>query len=151
MAERGGSKKEFFNEKLKQQLKKEIKEELLMELRGEKIEEVDEEQLDEKVENDDNNPKNYIKILIGLVLIVLVLDGIVLFYYYRTEVFNVSGFFTKNNISELNKGCSDGTLENTCSKTKPYFCVNGELVEAGYTCGCPGGYTREFQKCVKNS
>lgn len=33
-------------------------------------------------------------------------------------------------------GCKDGTLDQTCSRTKPYFCDYGTLFENCQTCGC---------------
>ncbi len=38
------------------------------------------------------------------------------------------------------QNCEDGTLHNSCSNNKPYFCDNGELVPDCPVCGCPDGY-----------
>lgn len=39
--------------------------------------------------------------------------------------------------------CSDGTLDGTCSTTKPFYCTGGLLVQGcdSYSCGCNMGYT----------
>jgi len=102
----------------------------------------------------------YFKILIILIIILVVLDAISLIAYYKP---NLSGFIKFNNSNSSNSSnssissnkslattkCSDGTLEETCSKTKPMYCYNGNLVKKAYDCGCPSGYSREFQDCVK--
>ena len=145
MVERGRSK---FDSNFKEELKKEIKQELLLELRS-KNETLDSKK--EKIVLKEGRPRGAIRLLIVLVLIVLILDFSVIFYY--NFPFSASGFSIKKdnltNSEEIVGDCSDGTLENTCSKTKPYYCSNGKLVEAGYSCGCPAGYTRQFQSCIK--
>ena len=35
--------------------------------------------------------------------------------------------------------CSDGTPHDSCSSTKPKYCINGTLVNNCTTCGCPTG------------
>jgi flagellar basal body-associated protein FliL len=155
MAERGRSQ---FNSKLKEELKREIKQELLEEFRKkeinpdfkkkENLEDNDIYEAKESKETHEKKPKKPIRLLVFLVLIVLVLDMGILFFYYNPNFFKAtSGLIIKNTSDNESGNCSDGTRENTCSKTKPYFCANGKLVEAGYTCGCPNGYVRQFQSC----
>jgi flagellar basal body-associated protein FliL len=161
MAERGRGKKEF-DKDFKEQLKKEIKEELLFELKGKPIvldyskKDSEEKFTEEKYINEEDHKskenKKPIKLLIFLVFFVLVLDILVVVYYNPGFFKSASGLVIKSNDSKnLNGDCSDGTRENTCSKTKPYYCLNEKLVEAGYTCGCPEGYIREFQSCKVKS
>ncbi len=38
------------------------------------------------------------------------------------------------------QNCSDGTIHDNCSISKPLFCENGVLVERCVVCGCPEGY-----------
>ena len=44
--------------------------------------------------------------------------------------------------------CGDGTFYYNCSLRKPYFCLNGELIEEASICGCPGILMREEDSCV---
>lgn len=44
--------------------------------------------------------------------------------------------------------CGDGTLYYNCSLRKPYFCLNGGLIEEASICGCPGILMREEDSCV---
>ena len=44
--------------------------------------------------------------------------------------------------------CDDGTDYNFCSITKPYYCVNGALVEKASLCGCPEGSNENNDICV---
>ncbi|RJQ35689.1 hypothetical protein C4566_00135 [Candidatus Parcubacteria bacterium] len=37
-----------------------------------------------------------------------------------------------------NEQCSDGTLENWCSVSKPKRCLDGQLIDNCQRCGCPG-------------
>lgn len=45
--------------------------------------------------------------------------------------------------------CSDGTLEKTCSVTKPMYCAGGELLKNAEKCGCPANYTMSNGACLK--
>ncbi len=47
--------------------------------------------------------------------------------------------------------CSDGTENNKCSQTKPYFCENNTLKENCALCGCPQGYYCENNKCMQKA
>lgn len=45
--------------------------------------------------------------------------------------------------------CTDGTLEGTCSTSKPYFCVDGAwLRPAAAECGCPDNMTVSGSSCI---
>ena len=142
---------ETINSKVLEKLKREIKEEILDELRFEK-----------KVISPRNYPnepslkRNYVKLLIWLIVIVLVMDVFVFIFYFDHSFFSIfgsafssSGFFVKNFTGNSNNHCSDGTLYGKCSTNKPYLCYEGELVESAYSCGCPNGYVRDFQRCIK--
>jgi|GEM_PF-6187369 len=45
--------------------------------------------------------------------------------------------------------CSDGTLEKTCSVSKPMYCAGGELLKNVDKCGCPANYTVSNGACIK--
>ncbi len=49
-----------------------------------------------------------------------------------------------------NPVCGDGSLERTCSISKPYFCYNGILREKATTCGCPGNLTQVGDSCYSD-
>jgi len=44
--------------------------------------------------------------------------------------------------------CGDGTLGGKCSDLKPYFCLNGTLVERASVCGCPELLSRYGNVCL---
>lgn len=44
--------------------------------------------------------------------------------------------------------CGDGTLNGECSLRKPYFCLNGFLIERASTCSCPEILTRNEDSCI---
>ncbi|MEK6760304.1 MAG: hypothetical protein AABX93_00080 [Nanoarchaeota archaeon] len=44
--------------------------------------------------------------------------------------------------------CGDGSLENTCSDMKPYFCYNGVLSENAIVCGCDETLSISGNSCV---
>ena len=44
--------------------------------------------------------------------------------------------------------CGDNTPNLKCSKTKPYFCSNGELIKYASTCGCEEGSTKDGDSCI---
>ena len=58
----------------------------------------------------------------------------------------------KNSASEsnvsLNSFCEDNTLINQCSKTRPYFCKEGVLIEDCRTCGCDNNYFCNNKTCT---
>lgn len=43
--------------------------------------------------------------------------------------------------------CGDGTPEGNCSLRKPYFCLNGILVEKAFFCECPENLTKGGNLC----
>ncbi len=101
--------------------------------------------------------KKYVRILVILVIIILVMDIIALVAYYKPDF---SGIFksssgnnadsdsSPNNVAARGE-CKDGTREGECSRNKPYFCYQGELVKKAAGCGCPSGYKLDFQDCKK--
>ena len=46
--------------------------------------------------------------------------------------------------------CGDGTAYGNCSLRKPYFCLDGVLVEKASVCGCPDMLTIEGDLCISN-
>lgn len=44
--------------------------------------------------------------------------------------------------------CGDGTLYNTCSLTKPYYCHSGKLILNASVCGCPKNFTSIGNSCT---
>jgi len=43
--------------------------------------------------------------------------------------------------------CGDGSLYNSCSLNKPYYCINGTLTENATHCGCPDGMKIKGDSC----
>lgn len=152
-----------FDKKAKEQLKKEIKEELKKELRGEGIniefisgesesrETIFKEKANKPIEKE-KNP--YVNILVFLIIVILLVDLLSIYFYYKPNLnlnfinsikSKVSTGFSDNNVQT----CEDGTPYNECSKDKPYYCYERNLLKKAATCGCPSGYQADFQSCVK--
>lgn len=66
------------------------------------------------------------------------------FLYFFIFLFFLIAFF-QSPFEEKVIACGDGTLYNSCSLTKPYYCDNGSLVEKASLCGCLG--TRNIESC----
>jgi len=64
--------------------------------------------------------------------------------------FLIAGLFLLDNLRKNKEvfTCGDGTIYYNCSLRKPYFCLNGELIEEASICGCPGILMREEDSCV---
>ena len=59
--------------------------------------------------------------------------------------------FFKENLSQMKEeACGDGTPYNSCSSTKPYFCLDGELMDLAYICGCPDGFAKKDNVCTSS-
>ncbi len=59
--------------------------------------------------------------------------------------------FIKEKISPPQKvSCGDGTLYNNCSLTKPYFCLDGKLIDLSSLCGCPDGFAGKNNTCLSS-
>ena len=43
--------------------------------------------------------------------------------------------------------CGDGSVYNSCSQVKPYFCSEGKLIESASFCGCPEGFELNGESC----
>ncbi len=130
-----------------EELKKRIKE--LEDSHAEEKEDLGEDESEEEFEKPrkkGRSVKGYVIALVILIIILLVIDLLVLFVYFVPFNLNSNG----NSVKTIDKEqCSDGTLNEHCSKEKPNYCLNGELVENPYICGCPEGYERDFQSCRK--
>jgi hypothetical protein len=93
--------------------------------------------------------KREIKILVWLIIILLVVDILSLFFYFQPDLSGFFKFSGKVAESSNNSKCRDGTGYGSCSKNKPLYCYNGELVKKAATCGCPSGSAVNFQDCKK--
>jgi len=89
------------------------------------------------------NIKNII-IFTAIILVFLILSYI---FYLNTS--SILGYDLKNNpVQEPTTTCGDGTKNFECSKTLPYFCENGQLIEYASTCKCEKNTTQEGEKCI---
>lgn len=160
--------KEFLSLKEKNDLKEEIKKELRDEFKGVFKENREDDFIEERIYNLDSEnmifpekkeevheiktesvSKKPVKVLVFLVIILLIVDIFSLYFYYKPDL---SGFFKKitptgNSVNIKNLKCNDGTNYDSCSKNKPLYCYNGELVKKAATCSCPSGYKVDFQDC----
>jgi len=69
----------------------------------------------------------------------------VLIFIFFILVFSL--FYFSKSKSEISF-CGDGTLGGKCSDLKPYFCLNGTLVERASVCGCPELLSRNGNLCL---
>lgn len=98
----------------------------------------------------------YVRLLVILIIILLVVDVISVIAYYKPDFSNMIKFNTPGSSANKsdksvnsNAKCSDGTTNDSCSKNKPFYCYNGQLLKKAASCGCPNGYKQDFQSCVK--
>jgi hypothetical protein len=111
-----------------------------------------------KKENNDNSDKseekkikpikNPVRLLVFLIILLVIVNLLTLYAYYKPDLGKVMNFFKFKTANAVNDSkCPDGTLDNKCSKNKPYYCYQKELVKKAGTCGCPEGYEKNFQDC----
>jgi hypothetical protein len=103
--------------------------------------------------------KNTLAVLIVLVALLLIMDFSVAIFYFGSGIDINWNFGNKtsngntdnngNNDGNSLSECSDGTRFNTCSKNKPFYCYQGQLIKKASLCGCPSGYKKDFQDCVE--
>ncbi|MDD5193273.1 MAG: hypothetical protein PHF67_01680 [Candidatus Nanoarchaeia archaeon] len=92
-----------------------------------------------------------VRVLVILVIILLIIDCLSLYLYYKPDLSDIFKFRSGGTIGSPNSSnkCQDGTAYDNCSKDKPLYCYNGELIKKAATCGCPSGYKVDFQDCKK--
>jgi len=56
--------------------------------------------------------------------------------------------FIKDSSLLQEETCGDGTSYNNCSNTKPYFCLDGKLIDLASVCECPENFFKENNFCV---
>ena len=77
-------------------------------------------------------------------MIVCFISGLLWFIIILLGVF----LFTGENVPEKIPTCGDGAFYETCSLMKPYFCLEGVLVERASVCGCVDDLTKVGDFCV---
>src|SRR3989344_6617450 len=55
---------------------------------------------------------------------------------YNEDLILCNNYQDIRNIDSCSNSCSDGTLNNQCSDTKPLFCLNSKLINDCKKCGC---------------
>lgn len=106
-----------------------------------------------KVDNTNEKPATRNSSLMTLLILLIVffcINLIVIIYFLSTmgAVDTKSSVYDKPLIDETLK-CKDGTPYGECSKDKPLYCFDGELLKKAATCSCPSGYKVDFQDCKK--
>jgi len=76
-----------------------------------------------------------IKIYLAIFFMILILIFLILFFF---NVFIKESFLL----------CGDGTFNENCSSRKPYFCLNGTLIEKASVCDCPEILTKKGDLCI---
>ena len=86
-----------------------------------------------------NKGGNTTIIIIGIIFfIILVLAGYLLITNLSKE---------EKIIIKKRTKCGDGTEFNTCSIKKPYYCVEGTLIQNADLCGCPETLNKNGELC----
>ena len=81
------------------------------------------------------------KLTIFLSMFFLILFFVFIYVFSNiTEIYNIPPF-----VDDI---CPDGSINNTCSAIKPYFCQEWILVENAKICGCSKNTTIANEKCV---
>ena len=83
----------------------------------------------------------YVRYLIAFILLAIMINFGLFYLYFQQE---------KTENKPVIR-CEDDTPYNTCSKVKPFYCYEGQLLKKAITCGCPEGYRIDFQDCKKIS
>jgi hypothetical protein len=95
------------------------------------------------------SPKDYYKFSAERKYLILTLFVLVLLFLFSGGFGLVKLVDNKLNPQKENS-CGDGTLYNSCSITKPYFCLNGKLIDLNSVCGCPQGFVRKNNICLSS-
>lgn len=82
--------------------------------------------------------KHLIFLMIFILVVVLFFTGSSLIKGIKEKIFTGTA------------SCGDGTFYETCSINKPYFCLDGELIENSFNCGCPENFVKSNGNCVSN-
>jgi hypothetical protein len=91
--------------------------------------------------------KKYFGYSIQTMYLILTLFVVVLLILF-TGVFGLFDF-VKNKISNSeNDVCGDGTIYDNCSVVRPYFCLEGKLIDYASVCGCPEGFAKINDSCI---
>ncbi|MCX6749975.1 MAG: hypothetical protein NTZ83_00795 [Candidatus Pacearchaeota archaeon] len=81
--------------------------------------------------------------------LVFTLFVLILFFLFSGG-FGLFDFIGKK-LSQSNEDiCGDGTLYNNCSSTKPYFCLEGKLIDLASACGCPPSFAKKNNICFSS-
>lgn len=102
--------------------------------------------------------KNTLAVLIVLVALLLIIDFSVAIFYFGNGIdfnWNFGGNNNDSSNGDNNENsntltkCNSETLYTGCLDKKPQYCYQGELVNRASICGCPEGYKRDFNDCVR--
>jgi len=60
----------------------------------------------------------------------------------------LDGYKKEGSACVLIQRCSDGTIYNDCSTTKPNYCQDGNIVSKASVCGCPLEQDKNDEECI---
>jgi len=83
------------------------------------------------MENEETGEEGGKTLLFVLIVVVFLILLFVLFFVFLRD----------------NLNCGDGTIVGKCSTVKPYFCLQGELVERASICGCLENLSEVGEEC----
>ena len=89
----------------------------------------------------------YVNFLMPRKYLILTLFVIVLLILFSGG-FGIIKFIENKFFAEEEFYCGDGTSYNLCSSHKPYFCLNGSLIENASLCGCYEGDINSGKPCI---
>lgn len=91
--------------------------------------------------------KKYFSLSVQTMYLILTLFVLVLLILF-SGAFGLFDFVKNNIFQTNNKICGDGTLFDSCSSVKPYFCSEGKLIDLASVCGCPVNFIKENDSCI---
>jgi hypothetical protein len=89
---------------------------------------------------DTSSQKKYIILTLFVLVLLLLFSG----------GFGLVDFFDKKLSQPNDNICGDGTLNNKCSETKPFFCFKEKLIDSAAICGCPEGLSKKDNFCLSS-
>lgn len=96
---------------------------------------------------DSKGSKEYFDFSVQVKYLIFTLFVVVLFILFSGG-FGLVQLIENKLHSQEESVCGDGTPYDSCSLTKPYFCLNGKLIDYVSVCGCPDNFFKRDDYCI---